>query len=294
MKMDWKALAGVAGEHALGTASSLFSALIIGLLVAIVLIILYWKLGVFRRPNNKWYDLGVKLYIPYLLGVCLTIGAQYGFYRGVFHAVLATNDAVVGMIYERALGPSMGTPEARQAFLTSVQEKARGSVSMGQAIAATVKETLHKRLGADASLSNRMVSGIADWFIDRYENDIATAVLYGLYSRTNDYVPLHVAGSSVSYHEFKQVTDHLLQLDLTKVEAAIQGNLGVLTHGLLKQQYKNMVNGLLLMGALLALLPVAEWGVYRWVMYRRNRAMIEHGAVVTFAPPDAKGQRSVH
>jgi hypothetical protein len=290
MKMDWKALVSVTGDHLIGTTGSVLSAVLVALGLSILLLIVYWKLGVFKRPTNKWYNIGVKLYIPYLLVVCITIGAQFGFYRGVYRAVVAVNDAVVGELYHRAIGPVMGTEESRRAFLAAVQEKARGSVSMGQAITSSIKEVLHTRLDADASLSNRAVAGVADWFIDRYENDIATAVLYGLYLKTGDYLHVHSAGKPLEYHEFKEGTDHLLQLDLTKVETAIQGNLGALTHGLLERQYNGMVKGLMLMGAMLTLLPLVEWGIYWWVMRSRmKQAPPGPPVVVPFEPPVEQG-----
>ena len=56
------------------------------------------------------------------------------------------------------------------------------------------------------------------------------------------------------------------------MEAAIKGNLGGLTHGLIESQYKGMVTGALLMGLLLVLMPVIEWAIYTLVMKRRLAA----------------------
>ena len=69
----------------------------------------------------------------------------------------------------------------------------------------------------------------------------------------------------MEYHEFKEGADYLLDLDLAKVGSAIQGNLGTLTHGLIESRYKGVMKRTLILGALLVLLPVVEWGTYRWL-----------------------------
>lgn len=285
MKKDWKALAALASEHLGSTMGSVFSAVLIGLLVSIVLIVAYGKLGVFRRPANKWYNLGVKLYIPYLLAVCVTIAVQCGFYRAVYKGLLVVNDTLVASLYERALGPALGSPEARQAFLTSLQETARGGQGLGQAITGAIKEALHSRVAEGGAMTDRAAVAVADWFIDRYENDIASAILYGIYLKADGHLQLHTTGEPMEYHEFKEGAEYLLNLDLAKVEVAIQSNLGTLTHGLIESQYKGMMKGALILGALLVLLPVVEWGIYRWVMSRREGDMPEMEPVMKYEPP---------
>jgi hypothetical protein len=287
MNTDWKALAAVAGDHLGSTMGSMFSAVLIGLLVSIALVLVYGKLGVFRRPVNKWYHRGVKLYIPYLLVVVVTIAVQCGFYRAVYKALIAVNDAVVSSLYERALGPALGSPAARQAFLTRVQETARSGQNLGQVITGAIKETLHSRLMDESSMSDRAAAAVADWFIDRYEDDIATAILYGIYLKAGGHLQLHSADHPMEYDEFKEGADYLLNLDLAKVESAIQGNLGTLTHGLIESQYKGAMKGALMIGALLVLLPVVEWSIYLLVM----RKLAVHGPqkaeepVMKFEPP---------
>jgi hypothetical protein len=270
MKTDWKALATVVSDHLGSTIGSLLSAVLIGLLVSVVLIVAYGKMGVFRRPVNKWYNRGVKLYIPYLLVVCVTIAAQCGFYRAVYRGLIAVNDAVVSSLYERALGPALGSPAARQAFLNSVQETARGGQNLGQAITGAIKEALHSRVADGGSLSDRAAVTVTDWFIDRYEDDIASVILYGIYLKADGHLQLHSTGEPMEYHEFKEGADYLLNLDLAQVESAIQGNLGTLTHGLIASQYKGAMKGTLILGALLVLLPVVEWSVYLWIMRKRT------------------------
>ncbi len=86
------------------------------------------------------------------------------------------------------------------------------------------------------AMTDRAAVAVADWFIDRYENDIATAILYGIYLKAGGHLQLHSTGEPMEYHEFKEGAEYLLNLDLVKVEAAIQGNLGTLTHGLIERQ----------------------------------------------------------
>jgi hypothetical protein len=286
MKQDWKALASLTSDHLGSTVGGVLSAVLLGLVVGIVFIILFWKLGIFRRPVNKWYNRAVKLWIPYLVVVCVSIAAQIGFYRSVYKELITVNDAVAGALYQRALGPALGSPASRQAFLTTVQSAAKSGQNMGQVITGFIKEALHKKVADHGGITDRATVAVADWFIDKYENDIASAVCYGIYLKAGGHLRLHSAGQPMEYHEFKEGADYLLSLDLSKVEMAVQGNLGALTHGLIEKQYKGALKGALILGSLLVLLPVVEWGVYRWVTRRRiaTEAPAEED-VLKFEPP---------
>lgn len=286
MQQDRKALAALASDHLGSAMGSVLIGLFIGLLVGVLLAVVYGKLGVFRRPVNKWYHRGVKLYIPFLVVVGLLIGAQCGFHRAVYKELKLVNDAVVGELYQRALGPALGTPAARQAFLTSVQSAAKEGQTMGQAITGLIKQALHERVAENGGLTDKAAVAVTNWFIDKYENDIATAVCYGIYLKAGGHLQLHGTGEPMDYHIFKEGAEHLLQLDLAKVEAAVQGNLGALTHGIIDNYYKGALKGALLLGALLVLLPLLEWGVYRWVMHRHaTSAPLPAADVLRYEPP---------
>lgn len=287
MEKDWKALAAVASGHLGHTMGSIVGAVLIGSLVGIALIVLFWKLGVFKRPTDKWYNRGVKLYIPYLLVVCVAISAQRGFYRAVYKGLITTNDAVVGTLYQRAIGPALGSPASRQAFLTVVQTAARNGQNMGQVITGFIKEALHKRVAENGGITDRAAVAVADLFIDRYENDIATAVCYGIYMKAGGFLQLHSTGQPMDYHEFKEGADYLLSLDLSKVELAVQGNLGTLTHGLIDSYYKGAMQSALILGLVLILLPVVEWGIYRWLTRARAEGKLQamEEPIMRFEPP---------
>ena len=286
MKQDLKALASLTSDHLGSTMGSVLGAVLIGLLVSVVLIVLFWKLGVFKRPVNKWYNRGVKLYIPYLLVVCIAISVQCGFYRAVYKGLIGVNDAVVGSLYQRAVGPALGSPASRQAFLNTVQSAARSGQNMGEVITGFIKEALHKRVAENGGITDRAAVAVADWFIDRYENDIAAAVCYGIYMKAGGFLQLHSAGQPMEYHEFKEGAEYLLSLDLSKVEEAVQGNLGVLTHGLIDSYYKGAMKGALILGIILVLIPVVEWGVYLLVMRKRVAVPVApQEPIVRFEPP---------
>jgi hypothetical protein len=69
-------------------------------------------------------------------------------------------------------------------------------------------------------------------------------------------------------------------------DVAVQGNLGTLTHGLIESQYNGAVKGALILGVILVLMPVIEWGVYLFVMRRRIAApAAPEEPIVRFEPP---------
>ncbi|MBK7084515.1 MAG: hypothetical protein IPH53_07540 [Flavobacteriales bacterium] len=185
----------------------------------------------------------MKLWIPFLLIVCVTIAAQVGFYRAVYKELIGVNDVVAGAIYGRALGPALGSPASRQAFLTTVQSAAKSGQNMGQVITGLIKESLHKKVVDNGGITERASVEVADWFIDKCENDIASAVCYGIYLKAGGHLRMHAGGRPMEYHEFKEGADYLLSLDLSKVGLAGQGNIGALTHGLIEKQYKGALKG---------------------------------------------------
>ncbi len=284
MKADWKALAEISMTHLGSTVGSTASAVGIGLLIGIALCILFWKLGLFRRPVNKWYNGLAKLWIPFVLVVCMVIGGQSGLYRAVFKAAIASNDAAMAALYESALGPALGTPEKRQAFLQTVQSSAKGGQNLGKAFTKAIKDLLHSRVPQDRTMAEDGAVLLADWAIDHYEDDIASAILYGIYLKAGGHLQLHsTSGEPMEYGEFHDSVEDLLKIDLGQMEAAIKGNLGGLTHSLIEGQYKGMLKGTLLMGLLLVLLPVIEWGIYTLVM-KRNLVVPEPTTVPASDP----------
>lgn len=288
MKQDWKALAMVTMDHLGGTIGTTAGTMGIGLLAGIALVVLFWKLGVFRRPTHVWYGRAVKLYVPYLLAVCVYIGAQSGLYRSVRNAALEANDAAMAALYAEVLAPALGTEEARQAFLLSVQQQARNTQDLGKAITGAVKDVLHGPPSKDRSLSSTGAMMLADWVIDRYENDIAAAVLYGIYLKTSGYLEIHKTGEPMDYSEFKDGVETLLKVDIVQMEATVKGNLGAVTRGVIESQYKGVLKGTLLMGLLLVLIPLVEWAIYSVVM-RRKKAV----ASVDGAGPGGNGGASI-
>jgi len=269
MKADWKALAEISMTHLGSTVGTTASAIGIGLLIGLALCILYWKLGLLRRPVNTWYNGFAKLWIPFVLVVCMVIGGQIGVYRSVFHAAIASNDAAMSALYESALGPALGTPDKRQAFLRAVQASAKDGQNLGKAFTAAIKDLLHSRMPQDRTLAEDGAVLLADWAIEHYEDDIASAILYGIYLKTGGHLQTHSSsGEPMEYGAFHDNVEQLLKIDLGKMEAAIKGNLGALTHGLIESQYKGMLKATLLLGLLLLLLPVIEWGIYTLVMKR--------------------------
>jgi len=287
MKADWKALAEISMDHLGSTVGSTASAVGIGFLVALALIILFWKLGIFRRPVNKWYNGFVKLWIPYLLVVCMMIGGQVGLYRAVHRAALASNDAAMAALYESRTGSALGTPDKRQAFLQSVQASAKDSQNLGKAFTAAIKELLHSRLPQDRTMAEDGAVLLADWAIEHYEDDIASAILYGIYLKVGGHLQTHSSsGEPMDYGQFHENVEMLLKIDLGQMEAAIKGNLGALTHGVIDSQYKGILKSTLLMGLLMVLLPVIEWGIYTLVMRRRMATVTVEDQAPPTTPPD--------
>ncbi len=271
MKQDWKALAELTMDHMGATVGNTLTAGAIGLLLGVLLAVVLGKLGLFRRPANVWYNRLVKLYVPYLIVVCVMTGVQLGLYRSVRNAAIAANDAAIGALYEHALAPSLGTPEARQAFLVPLQEGGRTGQSLGKEITGAIKTMLRGPEG-ERNWTRSGAAMLAGWFIDRYEDDIASAILYGIYLKTSGSPQLHASGEPMDYRSFHEDVDFLLKADLGEMERTIKVNLGGLTHSLIERQYASMWKSASLFTVLMCLIPLLEWAGHTYWTRREHKA----------------------
>ncbi|HEY0978595.1 MAG TPA: hypothetical protein VGE21_14075 [Flavobacteriales bacterium] len=284
MDMDLEGLARLAWEHAGNSASAIAGALGLGLLVTIVVIIVYGKLGVFRRQPWRAYHWAVKLWIPYLLVIGMLFAFKLGALRAIRSALTSANKATVDALYDHAISPYIGDAQARQVLLARLQGAVNTTQELGNAITAALQERITPK-DPDAGVTQKIGALLAGKVIEHYEADITAAVVYGIYLKSDDYLALHRSGRPMDYHRFKQGVDELQKIDLVAMEASIRENLSTLTGSLIERQYRSMFKGTLILGLLLLLLPLAEWGIYRWVMYRRALQEVT-GPEEGVAPPE--------
>ena len=265
MEMDWTNAGSLALEGIGTTISATLTALLIGLLITVAVILAYGRLGVFRRPALPFYHFLAKLWIPYLVVVGLFFSFKIGLLRAVHSLAGTLNEKTVNAIYDHAVSPFIGTTEEKGILLATLQQTASTPHRLNTALDSLLSAALHQQADSAISPTRRFTNLITDKVIARYGDDLTQAVLYGLYLKTNDDI-LGREGKGLDYAGFRSGMDHLRNVDVAAVESTIRSNLGNLTLYVIDVQYAHMRNGILLVALVCILLPLLEWGIYQLVM----------------------------
>lgn len=265
MGPDWTSAGALALEGIGTTLSGILTALLIGLLITIAVILAYGRLGVFRRPVHPFYHFLAKLWIPYLVVVGLFFSFKLGLLRAVHSLAATVNEKTVNAIYDNAVSPFIGSAEEKGVLLATLQRTASTPHHLNAALDSLLTTALHDQPDSALSPTRRFTNMITDKVIAHYGDDLTQAVLYGLYLKTNDDI-LGREGKGVDYSGFRSGIEQLRTVDVAAVERTIRSNLSNLTLYVIDVQYAHMRNGILLVALVSMLLPLLEWGIYRLVM----------------------------
>lgn len=272
--MDYKEVGDLVWAHGGASIMTILKAVGLGLVVAVLLILLYARLGVFRQRTTRLHGWVVKLWIPYVLLVAVFFAVKSGMVHAARNVALAANDRAVELIYEQAVTPLLGDTDKRATTLAMVQASGDLVRGLGDAINAQLKERVAPR--ADAGAAERMGSYLARKVMDHYQDDISAAVIYGVYQKTEGHLQPHSSSNPTSFEDFRAGMDLLLHADIHRMEGAIRTNLGQLTARLVHSQYRSILQGTLLIAFVLLLLPLVEWAAHRWWSARRQRTAVEN------------------
>lgn len=269
MNIDLKSLASLSLDGAKTAFSTIAGSMFIGLLITIAIILVLGKLGAFRRSMSSTWNVLAKFWIPYLVIAGLVVSFKIGVIRAAHSALTSLSTSTVDVIYERTLGAYLSTEQDKRAFLLSLQRGAQSTQDLGKALSQAIKQRMHSTPDSAQNIGSQAATYLADLAIDHYQEDITSAVMYGLYAQGGDYLKLH-NGAHMDYGTFKAGVDELMRMDVGVMRKGIKDNLTGFAAGLIHTQYRNFITAALLLASVLLCLPLADWGIHTLVS--RNAA----------------------
>lgn len=259
--MEMNDLSDLARAYAGISATYIGTAIACGAIIAIVLLLLYRWLGVFRRSSSKLHNWLVKLWIPYVLIIIGIFAFKIGSVRTVQYVASESKQAGVDVLYDRAIAPALGDPMERAMMLASAQGAGASMRDMGRMAASRMKEQFASNPEQD--FGSRLGNKLAAKVIDRYADDLVAAVLHGLLGRSEEALGVRLTEAPLTVTDVASSLDLLLSTDLTTAEATIKQNLNSLLDRVIKDQFGAMIKMDVLIAAALLLLPLLEWWIYR-------------------------------
>ena len=266
-EIDWNTMWSVTKDTILPDSGTLISNIIIltciGFILSIVYIIILSKKKVLRR-TPKYYNLLVKLYIPILIVTFLYIFGHIGFLRGVYKVLDKEKEPVITALYTSTLSTIFKSEESKNSFIKKLQASANlTKIGSDYFIAELKEKSLNYTSGV--SLIDESKNKIANYLIEEYGNDIYKTSLYGLLTAAGAKTGMDIK-ESLSYDEFSDAMNFLLNVGYKDIEKAIKERLFVWYNYLLESQYNSMTKSLLFLLILVMSLPVIEFFIYnKWI-----------------------------
>jgi hypothetical protein len=264
MKITWADFWALCRDYILPESGTLVWNLvlygILGLVVAIGLLALGQKYGLFTR-NYKYYNWGVKLYIPLILLGTLYFSLQLGLFRGIYRVMDDQTELMAEGIYGQTVDRLVETPAEKEAYLVTMKATVVLYHGATNAFVDTLKQEILNR-DSGYGLVDDVKDGLTSWLIDRYGDDIFSAIVATVLEEA-----AKKAGADVhlAWDDPSHWIAAMEQLDLALVEAKIHDALAGFIHHIFESQFRSArTSTLLLWFGITLLFPLVEWAVYHY------------------------------
>lgn len=238
--------------------------LFIGLVFSITKILVFKKYKVISR-QHKYYNLLVKLYIPAVFIITMIFSIKIGLFWGAYEAVKKDSYSISKQVYQTSSYYLFKDDTSKAVFISDlksiVSELSRNNTNAKVEVADIVKAYNLKYKAADSPKN-----WLAKIFVDRYGDKIHTMVVYEMLNA----IPGTHVSESISYHEFDTLAGELTRLDVGNMEYSIIEKIQHLFLYILKSQFRTLINGTLIIWAMLMLIPWVEFGIYTYMMKRKK------------------------
>lgn len=237
--------------------------LVIGFVLSLILIFSLRKFKAMSR-EHKYYNWLVKLYIPFIIFINIIFSVKLGLFVGVYQAVKQDSYRISEHIYNSSSQYIFKDQKTKAGFVSDVKviisevSKNNNNVKLQLVDIAKAYDTKHP-------VVDKPKNWLASVFADKYGNRIHTLILYGALNA----IPNTDITTNLSYKEFDQLAQKLLQLNPDDLEKSVVEKIQNFFLMVLKSQFKAVVQSILLIWGLLMLIPWVEFWIYKYVMKRK-------------------------
>ncbi len=233
--------------------------IVLGFIISIVLNVYLYKKNVFSR-EHKYHNLIAKIWIPYIIVVCLYFFGMLGLVYGG-HSVLSNeNKTITSNIYSKTIGTTFSTEKDKKAFLLVLQQFSNSSEDMSKSLTKALKLYLKKNNTGMAAVDDFKNSSSA-YLFQKYEPEIYSATIYG-FLKVVDHEAHIVSFRKINYSELKLLLKKLDKIEPKKIEQSIQLEIGNKLQKFLDYIYKELIKQELLFFVLFMMFPFIEYFIY--------------------------------
>ncbi len=231
----------------------IFTAL--GLLIAIVLLVVMGKKKVLTRAN-KIYNIIVKVvYIPLIVITSLYVFSVIGMSTGIYRIFSVESPRIINGIYDLTIDKIFSTEEDKEVFLIKMKDIIGKAKEKNEEFSNQLKDNLSQKM------SNKNIDRFSNYIVDKYNEQIYSAVLYGLFYATDIKFD-----KKLNYSDFENVLDILMKIKVVKIEKSIKFTLTDKLQRLFNSQYYSLISAKLMIWFFLIAIPFVEFIIYKvWI-----------------------------
>lgn len=260
-----------AGDLILPSIGTIIIDVILAILITLVFLtfffIVLWKIEFFKR-NRKYYNIVIKLYIPYIIVATFYISILLGIITGVAEILEDKNETLVEYAYESTISPIIDNSEQWDTFIHRLNETATEIDDSNDKFSIALIFKSVGAFGFDDSISQKANTSLSEDIYSKINSKIYSALVMGVILSKKENASVSYTGI-IKVKEFHSILDELKTITKKDVEDGIKSELSTAINDLITKQYWNLFwSTLLLYLGLLSPLFV-EYFVYRkWLKKR--------------------------
>ncbi|TDO73670.1 hypothetical protein EV143_105269 [Flavobacterium chryseum] len=239
---------------------------VLGLIISIVLNVYLYRKNFFTR-DRTYYNWIAKLWIPYIIVVCIYFFGMLGLFYGGHSILSKENKSMTANIYAKTVGSTFSSEKDKKAFLATLQQLSNSSEDISKSLTKTIGLYITKNNTGMSSVDNFKNSS-STYLLQKYESEVYSATMYGFMKVVDDKADI-TSFKKIKYDELKLLLKKLDKIEPKKIEDSIQLEMGNKLQTILDYVYKGIIKHELLFFALFLIIPFIEFFIYwRFVKMR--------------------------
>ncbi|MCJ8288464.1 MAG: hypothetical protein HRT58_00415 [Crocinitomicaceae bacterium] len=242
-------------------------AILFALLFLVFVFVLLWKIEFFKR-NRKYYNMAIKLYIPYIVITTFYISILLGLITGVAEVLEDKNEKLVEYTYRNTVSPIIDSSEHWDTFFTRLNEAATEIDEKNEKFSLTLLFDSIDPFSFQDSTSLKVNSSFSEEMSAKINSKIYYALVMGAILSKNGNTSVSYTGN-IKVEKFQSILAELKTITKEDVEDEIKLELSVALDELISTQYSSMFWGTILLYLGLLLPLFVEFFLYKnWLKER--------------------------
>jgi hypothetical protein len=242
--------------------------IVLGLIISIVLNVYLYKKNFFTR-DKTYYNWIAKLWIPYIIVVCIYFFGMLGLFYGGHSILSKENKSMTANIYAKTVGSTFSSEKDKKAFLATLQQLSNSSEDVSKSLTKTLGLYIKKNNTGMSSVDNFKNSS-STYLLQKYESEVYSATMYGFMKVVNDKADI-TSFKKIKYDELKLLLKKLDKIEPKRIEESIQLEMGHKLQTILDYIYKGIMKHELLFFALFLIIPFIEFFIY-WKFVKKKES----------------------